>query len=234
MVALSRPLLFAGALAQREFYQAGFMAPNYQYAAAAPEVVYQQYAPAEQVMYAQPEVQYAYPEAYQVYEQDAGSSWSDVALLAVAGVALGAAIGYKAQPQVSMLAVSGSSRRDFMDKAKNMFFGGLVAAAAGPAIANAADVKLGSDGGQLVFVPDEVTIKAGDSVTWLGNKGMPHNVVFDEEGVPSGVDAEAISMDDQLGDEGATYSKKFDVAGKYDYFCEPHRGAGMNAVLIVE
>merc|ERR1719174_3302653 len=85
-------------------------------------------------MYAQPEVQYAYPEAYQVYEQDAGSSWSDVALLAVAGVALGAAIGYKAQPQVSMLAVSGS-RRDFMDKAKNMFFGGLVAAAAGPAIA---------------------------------------------------------------------------------------------------
>ena len=127
-----------------------------------------------------------------------------------------------------------SSRRDFMDKAKNMFFGGLAAAAAGPAIANAADVKLGSDGGQLVFVPDEVTIKAGDSVTWLGNKGMPHNVVFDEEGVPSGVDAEAISMDDQLGDEGATYSKKFDVAGKYDYFCEPHRGAGMNANLIVE
>merc|ERR1719453_1387560 len=74
---------------------------------------------------------------------------------------MGAAIGYKTQKQankagpcgnpyctcdtcacgagcqcgrpVSMLAVSGSSsRRDFMDKAKNMFFGGLAAAAAGP------------------------------------------------------------------------------------------------------
>jgi len=234
MVALSRPLLFAGALAQREFYQAGFMAPNYQYAAAAPEVVYQQYAPAEQVMYAQPEVQYAYPEAYQVYEQDAGSSWSDVALLAVAGVALGAAIGYKAQPQVSMLAVSGSSRRDFMDKAKNMFFGGLVAAAAGPAIANAADVKLGSDGGQLVFVPDEVTIKAGDSVTWLGNKGMPHNVVFDEEGVPDGTDLDAINHEDMINEEGEKVTSKFAKPGTYAYYCEPHRGAGMNGTVIVK
>merc|ERR1719217_646525 len=81
------------------------------------------------MMYAQPEVQYAYPEAY-VYEQEAGSSWSDVALLAVAGAALGAAIGYKTQPQVSMLAVGGSSRRDVIDNAKNLIFGGLFAAAA--------------------------------------------------------------------------------------------------------
>jgi plastocyanin len=94
-------------------------------------------------------------------------------------------------------------------------------------------VKMGSDAGQLVFVPDEVKICKGDTVTWTNNKGGPHNVVFDEEAIPSGVDAEAISMDDQLGDEGATYSKKFDVAGTYAYFCEPHRGAGMNAALIV-
>jgi len=236
MVALSRPLLFAGALAQREFYQAGFMAPNYQYAAAAPEVVYQQYAPAAQeMMYAQPEVQYAYPEAYQVYEQEAGSSWSDVALLAVAGMALGAAIGYKAQPQVSMLAVGGSSsRRDFMDNAKNLFFGGLFAAAASPAIANAADVKLGSDGGQLVFVPDEITIKAGESVTWSGNKGMPHNVVFDEEAVPEGTDLAAINHEDMVNEEGEKVTSKFAKPGTYAYYCEPHRGAGMNGTVIVK
>merc|ERR1719218_430725 len=93
-------------------------------------------------------------------------------------------------------------------------------------------VKMGSDNGQLVFVPDEIKICNGDSVTWVNNKGGPHNVVFDEDAIPSGVSAESISMDDQLGDEGATYTKKFDIAGSYSYYCEPHRGAGMAATLV--
>ena len=62
---------------------------------------------------------------------------------------------------------------------------------------------------------------------------LPRAVVFDEDAIPSGVSVDSISMDDQLGDEGATDSKKFDTAGSYAYFCEPHRGAGMNAMLIV-
>lgn len=37
--------------------------------------------------------------------------------------------------------------------------------------ANAAAVKLGTDGGGLVFDPAEVTIKAGESVTWTNNAG---------------------------------------------------------------
>ena len=94
-------------------------------------------------------------------------------------------------------------------------------------------VKMGSDNGQLVFVPDEITICSGDSVTWTNNKGGPHNVVFDEEAIPDGVDQAAISMDDQLGDEGATFTKKFDKKGTYSYYCEPHRGAGMVATLTV-
>merc|ERR1712028_248380 len=64
--------------------------------------------------------------------------------------------------------------------------------------------------------------------------GGPHNVVFDEEAIPSGVNQESISMDTQLGDEGETFTKKFDVAGSYAYYCEPHRGAGMNGALVVE
>merc|ERR1712054_536646 len=95
-------------------------------------------------------------------------------------------------------------------------------------------VKMGADSGQLVFVPDEIKICAGDSVTWTNNKGGPHNVVFDEENIPDGVSQESISMDDQLGDEGATFTKKFDTAGSYSYYCEPHRGAGMKGELVVE
>merc|ERR1719231_1520182 len=99
-----------------------------------------------------------------------------------------------------------------------------------PLAANAdATVKLGSDGGQLVFVPDEVTIKAGESVSWVGNKGMPHNVVFDEENVPDGTNLEALNHEDMVNEEGAKVTSKFDKPGTYQYYCEPHRGAGMNA-----
>lgn len=37
--------------------------------------------------------------------------------------------------------------------------------------ANAASVKLGTDAGGLVFDPESVTIKAGESVTWTNNAG---------------------------------------------------------------
>merc|ERR1719324_2096249 len=80
-------------------------------------------------------------------------------------------------------------------------------------------IKMGSDTGQLVFQPDEVKLCKGDTVTWTNNKGGPHNVVFDEDAIPSGVSADSISMDDQLGDEGATFTKKFDTAGSYSYYC---------------
>ncbi len=50
--------------------------------------------------------------------------------------------------------------------------------------ANAASVKLGGDGGALIFDPATITIKAGESVTWTNNVGFPHNVVFDEDAIP--------------------------------------------------
>ena len=39
--------------------------------------------------------------------------------------------------------------------------------------ANAASVKLGADGGALVFDPATITIKAGESVTWTNTRGLP-------------------------------------------------------------
>jgi len=40
-------------------------------------------------------------------------------------------------------------------------------------------------------------------------------------------------MEDQLGDEGDSFVMKFDTKGDYAYYCEPHRGAGMNGMLTV-
>ena len=126
------------------------------------------------------------------------------------------------------------TRRKAMARAAGLAAGLALATVNAPGFAAAgAAVKMGSDSGQLVFIPDEVKICKGDTVTWTNNKGGPHNVVFDDEAVPSGVDADSISMASQLADEGATYAKKFDTAGTYGYFCEPHRGAGMTATMIV-
>ena len=57
--------------------------------------------------------------------------------------------------------------------------------------------------------------------------------MFDEEAIPAGVSQEKISMDGQLGEEGDSFVMSFDTAGSYAYYCEPHRGAGMNANLMV-
>ena len=43
--------------------------------------------------------------------------------------------------------------------------------AAAPAFAGSATVKLGSDSGQLVFEPNEITVSVGDTITWVNNKG---------------------------------------------------------------
>ena len=100
--------------------------------------------------------------------------------------------------------------------------------------AHAADVKLGSDNGSLVFEPASVTIKAGDSVTFKNNAGFPHNIVFDEDAVPEGVKADAISHEDYLNAPGETYTVKLTTPGEYGFYCEPHQGAGMQGKITVQ
>jgi plastocyanin len=97
-----------------------------------------------------------------------------------------------------------------------------------------ATVLLGSDAGGLVFVPDSVTIKSGESVTFKNNAGFPHNVIFDEDSVPDGVNAEGLSKEDYLNAPGETHEVKFTTAGEYGYYCQPHQGAGMKGKIIVQ
>merc|ERR1719160_1887801 len=102
------------------------------------------------------------------------------------------------------------------------------------AVAQAASVKLGSDSGGLVFVPDSVTIKSGEAVQWTNNAGFPHNIVFDEDNVPDGVDVGSLSREDYLNAPGEQYELKFSKPGTYAYYCEPHRGAGMQGKIVVQ
>lgn len=112
-------------------------------------------------------------------------------------------------------------------------------AMATPVLAETYIVKMGSDTGQLVYVPDNLIIHPGDTVKWVMNKVPPHNVVFDESKIP-GADkavAKSLSHTKLVFSPGDSYSSTFpeDIEpGIYPYYCQPHRGAGMAGKIVVE
>ncbi len=85
--------------------------------------------------------------------------------------------------------------------------------------AKTVEVKLGTDDGMLAFSPSSVKISAGDSIKFVNNKLAPHNAVFDGN--------EALSHPDLAFAPGESWTKTFSDPGTYDFYCEPHRGAGM-------
>ncbi|MGB3694066.1 MAG: plastocyanin [Spirulinaceae cyanobacterium] len=106
-----------------------------------------------------------------------------------------------------------------------------------PAQAQTYTVKMGTDSGELEFVPEILTIEPGDTIKFVMNKLAPHNVVFWR--VPSGDSAlsRQLSNPKLMFSAGQSYSTQFPEdapAGEYDYYCQPHRGAGMIAKIIVE
>ncbi|QZZ19003.1 plastocyanin [Leptothermofonsia sichuanensis E412] len=107
-----------------------------------------------------------------------------------------------------------------------------------PAAAATHTVKMGGDTGMLVFQPDKLNVKPGDTVQFVVNKVPPHNVVFDDKAIPGNDKALAKSLSHQ--NMEMTPGSNFEItipkdapAGEYTYFCAPHRSAGMVGKLIV-
>ena len=76
------------------------------------------------------------------------------------------------------------------------------------------------------FSPKEMHIKAGQTVTWTNNGQIPHTVTADDKSFDSGDLA-----------VGQSYSRTFNKAGRYAYYCRLHGasgGYGMAAVLVVD
>jgi plastocyanin len=115
--------------------------------------------------------------------------------------------------------------------------GGFISNAA-PAAAATVTVKMGADNGLLAFVPAKVAVKPGDTVEWVINKVPPHNVVFDAATIPGGDKAFAKSLSHKKLEMAAGDTIKVVIpadapAGEYNYYCEPHRGAGMAGKIVV-
>ena len=93
-----------------------------------------------------------------------------------------------------------------------------------PRMAYAAEITMGSDG-NLVFAPNELSISAGESVTFTNGDLPPHNVVV--------LDHPELSHPDLMFLGGEQIQITFDEAGDYEFQCEPHAGAGMKGVIHV-
>ena len=91
--------------------------------------------------------------------------------------------------------------------------------------AYATEIQMGYDG-NLVFEPSEVTVSAGDSVTFVNNALPPHNIMVD--GRPD------LSRESLMFSPGETQEIVFADAGNFEFFCAPHAGAGMKGVIHVE
>ena len=92
--------------------------------------------------------------------------------------------------------------------------------------AKTVEVKLGTDAGMLAFEPNSINISAGDTVKFVNNKLAPHNAVFDGN--------DDLSHPDLAFAPGESWERTFSTAGTYDFYCEPHRGAGMVGKVTVQ
>lgn len=92
--------------------------------------------------------------------------------------------------------------------------------------ADSVTVMVGAGNG-LAFDPAAVRISTGTAVTWeWTGEGGGHNVVAEDDTFTSG--------DEFVSEAGHTYEYTFEEAGNYNYFCQPHKGSGMKAAVIVE
>ena len=107
------------------------------------------------------------------------------------------------------------------------------------------DVTMMLDGSTYKFDPSELTIKAGDVVTFHNKSGGPHNVSFWADSVPAGgADKLKAAMPDQMAplegplltEQDGTYKVSFAGAptGDYKFYCLPHLALGMHGKISVQ
>ena len=82
------------------------------------------------------------------------------------------------------------------------------------------------EGAQVVisdykYEPADITIKAGESVTWTNEDSVQHNAAADEN-----------AFEGPLLSKGESYTFTFDAPGIYPYHCTPH--PFMKATVTVE
>jgi len=93
------------------------------------------------------------------------------------------------------------------------------------------------------FVPAELTIKAGDAVTFKGVSGLAHDVAFYKDSIPAGAEAvlnaniqnKPQDLATEMVQDGNSTTVSFAgaPAGDYKYYCIPHMAMNMKGIIHV-
>jgi len=75
------------------------------------------------------------------------------------------------------------------------------------------------------FMPKDLSVKAGTTVTWMNGDDIDHSVTAGEPGQESG------AFDSGFFKKGGTYKFTFSAPGTYTYFCKRH--PSMKASVVV-
>jgi plastocyanin len=107
------------------------------------------------------------------------------------------------------------------------------------------EVRMVMEGSNARFVPENLTIRAGDRIRFVNVSGGPHNVSLDPARVPD--DAEkvlAAAMPGQIQplwgalvtEPNGAYTISFAGVkpGTYEIFCMPHMAMGMKGTITVQ
>jgi plastocyanin len=74
----------------------------------------------------------------------------------------------------------------------------------------------------IQFKPKSITVKVGDTVTWVNRESIEHDVVAESEP----------KLKSELFGEGGKYQYEATKAGTIDYVCTVH--PGMDGTLVIE
>ena len=117
------------------------------------------------------------------------------------------------------------------------YFGRRSRPAAGATSAPAPAVEIEMTN-RLLFSPDTVRIRSGETVLWRNSSMLPHTVTADASKAAAAknvvLPVGAEPFDSGNIDAGGSYSYTFSVPGTYQYVCLPHELAGMIGVVVVE
>lgn len=95
-----------------------------------------------------------------------------------------------------------------------------------------ADFNLVAQGGAVTvidvqgsaFAPSDISVPRGTRIRWTNNSGIIHTVTPDGHARWTSVELS----------HGQVFEHVFDTAGTFNYYCEPHRSAGMTGVIRVQ
>lgn len=82
--------------------------------------------------------------------------------------------------------------------------------------------------GDLVFEPAELAVEVGTTVAWKWDSSG-HTVTVNDQ--PQGSQWRGTNLSTK--EPGYVLTKTFDMAGRYNYYCTPHRSSGMKGTVIV-